>query len=337
MFMTDLQLTMACGPYDRTEALRTGVVKIEGVDLTYLSIQWPVEIFSRMLQNSEFDIAEMSLTHCFTLRARESFPFVTLPVFVSRAFRHGYIFVNTKSGIKTPKDLEKKRIGVQGHQMTAAVWIRGLLQHDYGVSLDEIRWVEGGVNIPRSPGDAMVLRPTTPLNLDFAEKGKTLSGLLAEGEIDALIGALIPDSFKTSPDVVRLFPDYQNMERDYFKKTGIFPIMHALVIRESLCQKHPWLAESVYKACEQAKVWAQKQVRFSGALRYMFPWLFEHLEEIDEIFGGDPWPYGLEPNRKALEAFGQVLFDEHFISKPVTPEDMFATHVGQSGKVVYKI
>lgn len=324
--MANLHLTMACGSYDRTEALRCGLVKIEGVDLTYLPIQWPVEIFSRMLQGSEFDIAEMSLTHCFVLCAWNRFPFITLPVFTSRLFRHGYIFVNRQSGIKAPKDLENKRIGVQGYQMTAAVWIRGILQHEYGVSLDGVQWVEGGVNVPNTAGnDVMALKPIKPLNIEFAAEGKTLSRLLMEGEIDAVLGAFVPESLNSSPNVVRLFPDYREIERDYFKKRGIFPTMHALVIRESLCREHPWLEESVYRACEEAKSWAQKQMRFSASLRYMIPWLLEELEEIDKLFGGDPWPYGIEPNRQALEAFGQYLLDQGFISEAVALENIFAS------------
>jgi 4,5-dihydroxyphthalate decarboxylase len=324
--MDKISLSMACGPYDRTEALRYGLVKIEGVDLTYLPIQWPVDIFSRMLQGNEFDIAEMSLTHCFVLRSQNRFPFVTLPVFMSRLFRHGYIFVNVKSGITSPKDLEGKRIGVQGYQMTAAVWIRGILQHEYGVSFDGVQWVEGGVNVPNTAGnDVTALRPMKPLNSELAAEGKTLSLMLMEGEIDAVIGAFIPESLKSSPNVVRLFPNYREIERDYFKKTGVFPIMHALVIRESLCREHPWLEESVYRACEQAKSWAQKQMRFSASLRYMIPWLLEELEDIDGLFGGDPWPYGIEPNRRALEGFGQYLLDQSFISEPVALEKIFAS------------
>jgi 4,5-dihydroxyphthalate decarboxylase len=323
--MANLRLTMACGPYDRTEALRNGTVQIEGVDLTYLPIQSPMDIFGPMLKQSAFDIAEMSLTHCFVLRAQNRFPFVTLPVFPSRMFRHGYIFLNRRSGIGSPKDLENKRIGVQGYQMTAAVWIRGMLRDEHGVSLDGIQWVEGGVNAPRVPEDEVTMLETiTPLNRELAGKEKTLSRMLADGEIDALIGALIPSSYGSNSDVVRLFPGYQEMERDYFKRRRIFPIMHALVIRESLCRDYSWLEERVCRACEQAKSVAQKQMRFSASLRYMLPWLLEHLQEIDEIFGGDPWPYGLEPNRPALEAFSRHLFEQHFISEPVAVEKVFA-------------
>jgi 4,5-dihydroxyphthalate decarboxylase len=324
--MEELRLSMACGPYDRTEALRGGQVTVKGVDLTYLPIQWPVEVFSRMLQKNEFDIAEMSLTHCFVLRAKNPFPFVTVPLFLSRLFRHGYIFVNRTSGIAAPKDLEGRRIGVQGYQMTAAVWIRGILQHEYGVSFDEVEWIEGGVNVPNTAGnDVTALRPVRPINIERAGEGTTLSAMLAAREIDAVIGAFVPDSLKTHPDVVRLFPDYRQTERDYFRRTGIFPIMHALVIKESLCRENPWLPEALYKACEQAKAWAQQQMRFSGSLRHMLPWLLQDVEEIDDLFGGDAWPYGVEANRRALEAFAQYLLDQGLMPESIALENIFAS------------
>jgi len=324
--MGNLSLTMACGPYDRFEALRTGIVRPEGIDVTYLAIQSPPAIFAQVVKKGSFDISEMSASMYLTLKARQNdnFPFIAVPIFPLRMFRHGYIFVNKQSGIKTPKDLEGKRVGVPEYRQTAAVWIRGLLQSEYRVSLETIRWYEGGANKSRGHDPTMDLRPQKQVPVETIGEGKTLSHMLAVGEIDALVGARRPDSLGSSPNVARLFPNYREVEREYYIKTGIFPIMHVLVIKESLYREKPWIAESIYKACEEAKFWCLKQMRFSGAIRYMLPWLFADIDELDEVFGKDPWPYGIEPNRGTLETLILYLVDQSFLSSAVTLEDMFA-------------
>jgi 4,5-dihydroxyphthalate decarboxylase len=322
--MSKLALTMACGPYDRMEALAQGVVQPEGIDLRYLGIQSPPEIFARMIKTNSFDVAEMSLAHYCIMRARGEFPFVALPVFPSRVFRHGFIFVSKSSNIRTPKDLEGKRVGVQEYRQTAGVWVRGILQHDYGVNLDTIQWVEGGVNEPRVPDHDMDLRPVRPLKLELIPSDRTLNDMLEAGEIDAYFGARRPQALDKGKNVARLFPDYRAREKDFYKRTGFHPIMHTLVIREDLFKRHPWVPESLFKACQESKAWALKQVRFSGAQRLMLPWLYDELAEMDELMGPDPWPYGLERNRKILTAFVQYLVDQHFIEKPMPIEDLFA-------------
>ncbi len=324
--MSNLSLTMACGPYDRFEALRSGMVRPEGIDLTYLAIQSPPEIFAQMVKKGSFDISEMSASMYVTLKARrgQDFPFIAVPIFPLRMFRHGFIFVNTRSGIKTPKDLEGKRVGVPAYRQTAAVWIRGLLQHEYGVSVDTFKWCEGGANNTRGNDPTMDLRPQKQIQVETIGEGKTLSRMLAAGEIDALVGARRPDCLGTSPDVARMFPSYREVEREYYVKTSIFPIMHLLVIKESLYREKPWVAESLYKASEEAKFWCLKQMRFSGAVRYMLPWLFADIDEMDELFGKDPWPYGIESNRRTLETLIHYLVDQSFLSGPVSLEDMFA-------------
>jgi 4,5-dihydroxyphthalate decarboxylase len=330
--MKNLQLSFCTGPYDRMAALFDGSVSIAGVDLTALAVQHPMEIFARMLLNDEFDISEMSLTHCYALRQRGLARFVTIPVFPSRMFRHSYIFVNRKS-VKTPKDLEGKRIGVQGYQMTAAVWIRGHLRHQYDVSLDDVHWIEGGVNEKGvAGGDATSLRPGGSVKIARISNDRTLSDMLASGEIDALIGALAPASLRTSPDVVRLFPNFHELERDYFKTSAIFPIMHALVIREEVYRENRWLANNVYQACEQAKSIALAKARFPGALQFMLPWLGEHLEEIQQVFGGDAWRYGIDANRNALEAFSQYLVEDRLLDAPMTPDEVFVPIEGLAAK-----
>lgn len=321
--MSDLPLTIACGPYDRTEALRNGAVRAEGIDLRYVAIQSPPEIFARMIHKRSFDASEMSLSHYLIQRANGDFPFVALPIFPSRVFRHGYIFVNTEAGIRSPKDLEGKRVGVPEYRQTAAVWIRGILQHEYGVALERLRWLEGGVNTPRQPDVVMDLRPQGQVSIEFIPEGRTLNEMLAAGEIDAMIAARQPFSLGKSPRVARLFPNYREVERDYYRKTGVFPIMHTLAVQEPVLQQHPWIAESLFKAFDEAKAWCLQQMRFSGSMRYTLPWLYADVQEIDELFHGDPWPYGLEANRVALETLVQFLVDQHFLRPGVRIEDMF--------------
>jgi 4,5-dihydroxyphthalate decarboxylase len=318
-----LTLSFACGPYDRMEALYNGTVVAEGVDLVPKIIQRPLDIFSRMLKSDEFDVAEMSLTHCFVLRAKNTARFVTLPIFPSRMFRHGFIFVNRKSGIRTPAELAGRRIGVQGYQMTAAVWIRGHLRSDYEVNLDGVEWFEGGVNIPGvAGGDATSFRPLQPLKIRSIGMDDTLSAMLARGDIDALFGADVPDSLG-SGDVVRLFSDFHAVERAYYQRTAIFPIMHALVIRQELYHRHPWLGGALLRACNAAKAAAQAGAKYTASLRFMLPWLLDHLTELEEVFGPDPWPYGLDANRKTLESFARFLADDGFLGKPPLLEDTF--------------
>ena len=326
--MANLPLTIACGPYDRMEAIRTGDVQIEGIDPTYVAIQSPPEIFARMVKTSSFDVAEMSTAYYLIRRAMGDFPFIALPVFPSRLFRHGFIFINRNAGIAEPRDLAGKRVGVQEYRQTAAVWIRGLLREELGVDLSGVRWLEGGVNVSRRPDIDFDLRPAKPISIDTIPPGAMLSDMLASGEIDALLGARRPDSLGRHQDVARLLPDYRAREREYYARTGIFPIMHTLVIREDLWRARPWIAESLFKGFEASKVWAGEQMRFSGAMRYMLPWLFDDLDEIDELFGGDCWPYGLGPNRETLEAFVRYLVDDGFLDAPVSLDDMFTPIVG---------
>lgn len=329
--MSRLSLSFCTGPYDRMAAIFDGSVGIDGVDLIPMAVQQPMEVFARMLQNQEFDISEMSLTHCYALRQNGKARFVTVPVFPSRMFRHSYVFIN-RHRIKTPQDLAGKRIGVQGFQMTAAVWIRGLLRNQYGVSLQDVEWVEGGVNEKGVAGGEATSFHPKGLKVSHAGNARSLSDMLAAGEIDALIGAIKPASLRTSPDVVRLFPNYHEVERAYYKDTGIFPIMHAMVIKDSVHAAHPWLANNVYKACEQAKGIALGRARFTGALQFMLPWLDEHLEEIDDLFGGDAWLYGVQRNRKALTAFSQYLVEDGLLSEPMTPEQVFLPIDGLAAK-----
>ncbi|MPZ72563.1 MAG: ABC transporter substrate-binding protein [Nitriliruptorales bacterium] len=321
--MSRLQVTLACGPYDRTEALRNGVVRPEAIDLVYVPVQSPPELFARMVHKMSFDAAEMSTSLYLQLRSRGDLPLVALPIFPSRMFRHGYVFIHAASGISQPADLAGKRIGVQEYHQTAGVWIRGILARDYGVDFSGVSWFEGGVNAPRKPDPAIDLRPEGPLDITFVGTDVCLDELLASGRIDAYLGARTPRSFGTNPAVRRLFDDPRAEERAWFQRTGVFPMMHTLVVREELLARHPWIAESLYKAFEEAKRWCLQQMRFSGASRYTLPWLQADLEEIDELFGGDPWPYGLEPNRAGLETLAAFLSEQRFLPEPPAIDELF--------------
>jgi 4,5-dihydroxyphthalate decarboxylase len=322
--VANLHLTVACGPYDRTEALRSGLIQPEGIDLTYVPIQSPPEIFSRLLKKGSFDVSEMSAAVYFQLRAKGQLPYVALPVFPSRLFRHGYIFVNKNAGIRDAADLNGKRVGVQEYRQTAAVWIRGLLQHEYGVDPRSITWLEGGVNAPRAFDADLDLRPTGGYTIEFIGTDRTLDELLLAGEIDAVIGARCPNCVRTHSAVAgKLFPNSRQLEQDYYRRTGIFPMMHTLVMREELHHDQPWVSDSLYKAFVQAKDWCWQQMRFSGAARYMLPWLFDDIDELDALFGGDPWPYGLEENRVTLEALNQYLVEQGLMAAPQRLDKLF--------------
>lgn len=327
--MGNLSLTLATGPYDRVEAIAKGEVRPEGIDVTCLQIQSPPEIFTRMMKTRAFDLCEMSLSTYVTRRSRGSFPFVALPVFPSRLFRHAYVYVNREQGVTEPADLNGKRVGVQEYGQTAAVWIRGILQHRHGVDLSSIRWVEGGVNAPRPPDDEVDLRPLGGLDLETAPADKSINDLLTNGDIAAYLGARQPDALGNHPAIARLFPDYRRAERDYFQATGIFPIMHTIVMREELHERHPWIAESMFKAFQAAKAWVLKHMSFTGAMLYMVPWLNAEMDEIRELFGGDPYPYGVEANRETLETFMQYLVEQGFVAEPRPAlEDLFTPIVG---------
>ena len=307
------------------EALSRGIVRADGVDLTFLAIQSPPEIFARMIKTDAFDISEMSLSMYFTLRAKGSFPYVALPVFPARAFRHGYIFVNRDRGIRTPKDLEGKCIGVQQYRQTAATWIRGLLRHEYGVDLSGCTWVEGGVNSARPPDKDMDLRPNHEIQIASAPEGRSIDEMLRSGEVAAYFGARAPNAFRSTAQIDRLFPDYRKAERAYYETTGIYPIMHTLVIWESLHREKPWIAENIVQACEESKKWALSHMRFTGTARYMVPWLHHEIEEMDALFDGDPYPHGIGPNRKTLETLKGYLVEQGFVDQAAPRiDDMFA-------------
>jgi 4,5-dihydroxyphthalate decarboxylase len=325
--MPDLPITFACGLYDRMLALYTGDVKPEGIDLNFLVMDNPREIFDRMSNRLEFDVCEMSSSEYVTRFAAKKLPFVALPVFPSRVFRHGFIVVNRRF-VKSAKDLEGKRVGVPLYTQTAALFIRGLMQHDLGIDLSTIEWVQGAVNEPGGYGSPSVMPMLKPVNIKPNDSGKSLSDLLEAGDIQAIIGSNLPRALKRNPDVVRLFPDFRTREKDYYQRTKIFPIMHLVVIRNDVYEKNPFVATSLYNAFDKAKDVAREKMRISGTLRYMLPWLPDDVEEIDTLFDGDCWPYGVEPNRTTLEALVGYMVDQGLIAEKIPIEKLFAPTYG---------
>ena len=321
--MSALRLSFACGNYDRMEALRNGAVEIDGIDLDYIEIKAPREIFDRMVQNHEFDVSEMSSAEFVSMTAKGDNPFVGLPVFPSKCFRHGFICINRNAGIATPKDLEGRRIGTPLYTQSAMIYIRGDLQHEYDVDLNTIHWVQGAVEKSGSHGHPEPPELLEPVDIEINTSEFSLSEMLAAGEIDAICGSRLPTNLGVHPDVVRLFPDYRAVERDYYRRTRIHPIMHLVAIRRDVYDANPQIAGSLWKAFEAAKMWALEEMRFSGAQRYMLPWLYPDLDEVDELFDGDPWPYGVEANRSTLEAYIKYMVDQNFIAEPMPIESLF--------------
>jgi len=330
--MGSLRLTLACWDYDRTRALADRTVRPEGIELIYLN-QPVEETFFRMLRYREFDCSEMSLSsYTASLHAQEP-PFIAIPVFPSRFFRHSCIFVSAKSGIRKAEDLKGKRIGVPEYQMTAPVWIRGILSDEHGVKVTDAEHFSGG---EEEPGRDEKLKLDLPPSIRLRPIGaqQTLARMLADGELDALVTARAPSTFHKEPDKVRrLFPDYVQREKDYYRRTKIFPIMHTVVIRRDLYNKNPWIAQSLYKAFSEAKAKAMALYDQTAALPAMVPWLVAELEDTRREMGADWWPYGLAPNRAVLDTFLRYHHEQGLSKRRLAPEDLFARETLESFKV----
>ena len=331
--MGKIKLTLACWDYDRTRALQDGRVEIEGVDLTYLPLRVE-ETFWRMLRYGEFDAAELSMGSYLMAREKGSPKLIAIPAFPSRAFRHSCIYINTGSGIKEPKDMAGKRVGVPEYQITMAIWARGILQHEYGVKPEQMKWFTGG---EEHPGREDKIRHDLPKTIDIRPIGaeQTLSSMLESGEIDAMISAHMPSPFvRRSPKVARLIPDFPKVEKEYYRRTKIFPIMHTVALREEFYEKHPWVAQSLYKALAESKSICQESMYEFSALKYMLPWSIAEMEEQREIFGpGELWPYGLEANRHVLETLVQYAHEQGLIKTRLELKGLFAPNTLEEFKI----
>lgn len=330
--MSKLRMTLACWNYDRTWALMDGRVEPEGIDLNFLN--FPVEeTFFRMLRHHEFEVAEMSLSsYCVSLFTKEK-PFIAIPVFPSRFFRHSCIYVNANSGIKEPKDLIGKRIGNPEYQMTAPVWIRGILADEYDVPINSVTYYTGGEEEPGRP-EKLKLDLPPDIRVERIGATQTLSAMLESGEIDALYTARMPSSFRRSPDKVkRLFGDYVPVEQEYFRRTKIFPIMHTVAIKRSVYESNPWVAQALYKAFYRAQQETYEDLYQTAALKFMLPWLTAHVEETRKEMGRDFWPYGFEVNRDTLNTFLRYSHEQGLSKELLTPEQLFAPETLESFKI----
>jgi 4,5-dihydroxyphthalate decarboxylase len=320
--MPNVPLTFACGLYDRMQALYTGEVKVPGVELKFEVEDNPRVIFDRMAGQRAYDASEFSSSEYISRFVANECPFVAIPVFASRVFRHSFIFVNRRQ-VKSAKDLAGKRIGVPVYTMTAAIFIRGLLSDEHGVDFSGVEWVEGAINEATPHGNPTILPTARKLKISANRSGQSLSALLDTGEIAAMIGTGVPDCFGRNPDVVRLYPDYRAAEIDYYRRTKIFPIMHTVVIRRDVHERQPAVAANLYRACVAAKDLALEKMRYRGTLRYMLPFMHADIDEIDRVFGGDPWPYGVEANRPTLDALVRYLVEQGVIAKAPRVDDLF--------------
>lgn len=332
--MSKLKLSFACWNYDRTRALQDGSVQADGIDLNYLCL--PVEeTFFRMARHREFDVAEMSLSsYCVSLNRPEK-PFIALPVFPSRFFRHSCIYVNADAGIREPKDLIGKRVASPEYQMTAPVWIRGILQDHYAVPVDAQCYLFGG---EEEPGRVEKLKLELPPNFRLQAIGptQTLSQMLADGDIDALYTARAPSSFTATHGngrVRRLFENYADVERAYWRETGIFPIMHVIVLRRDVYEANRWIAQSLTKAFFEAQRRTYDDLAETAALKAMLPWLVAHVDETRREMGDDWWPYGLERNRNTLSTFTRYHFEQGLSKRQLAPDELFAPESLEAFKI----
>ena len=318
----NLPVSIAIGDYDRVRPLAQGRVRIDGCEPVFMHLE-PEEIFFRAFRQEAFDVCELSLS-TFALRtARGDCPYVGVPVFPSRAFRHTSIYIRTDRGIARPEGLEGKRIGIPEYQLTANVWARAILLDEHGVDPSLIRWIQGGQEQPGRVEKAAFALPEG-VRIQPAPEGKTLSGMLEAGEIDGLIAPRAPSCFtRRAPNVGWLFPDPQAAAAASFRRTGVFPIMHVLGVRKSLVERHPWLPVALLKAFSEAKQLAMEALAEPAAPKVTLPFLDEQVRAAQALMGEDYWPYGLEPNRVTLETFLQHHHRQGLSPRKLEPEELF--------------
>jgi len=326
-----LQLSVAMGDYDRTRALLDASVQIDGVDPVYMTLS-PEETFFRAFRNVEFDISEMSFSSYLVKLAAGECPYIAVPVFLSRAFRHTAIHVR-KDRIKRPQDLKGRRIGVPEYQLTANVWARAILQDDYGVSPADVTWVRGGIDEPGRP-EKIKLRLPPDVRMENAPEGDTISAMLDRGDIDGFMAPRPPGGAAASnPDVGWLFDDPTAVAKDYYRRTGVFPIMHVVGVRKELAAQHPWLPGAVQKAFEQAKAAALDKLADTSATKVTLPFVEEQLKAARESMGQDYWSYGVAPNRATLEAFVRHHHAQGLSARLMAVDEIFHPATYESFKI----
>jgi 4,5-dihydroxyphthalate decarboxylase len=324
-------LTIATDDYDHMRDLRFGLVRPEGIDVTYLCMEIH-EVFSRFIFNREFDVSELSSAKFAALVSEPDSDIVGLPVFPSRQFRFSSFYINTTKGIKTAADLRGKRIGLPEWAQSAAVYTRGYLMHDVGIPLDAIDWVQAGTE---QAGRIEKVDLTLPKGVRLERiADKTLSDMLAAGEIDAAMIAREPSCFKKGhPDVARLFPDFRAAELEYYKKTKIFPIMHIIAMKKSVLAQHPWVARNLFNAFEESKRNSLSRINDNAISSYPVPWLTDYSRGTRKIFGDDTHSYGIEANRPTLEAYLTYAWEQGIAKRLMKPEEIFPPGIEVSTKI----
>ena len=320
--MADLKLSLACWSYDRTRPLIDGSVKPENIDLA-VHIMRPRIAFERMLSTGEFDVSEMSFANYITLIGTGDRSLVALPVMLSKMFRQSCIYVRKGAGISDPRDLAGKRVGTMRYSSTALVYARGLLAHEYGVREQDVEWFIGGINEPlpsRRPEHA-----ASEVRINILSKEQTIDSMLMAAQIDAIISQDFPDSFlRGDPTIERLFPDFDLVEADYYRRTGIFPIMHVVAMKRELHEAHPWAGPSLFRAFSAAKDVALHGLHDTDALHLALPFLIKHVEDARKTFGPDFFSYGLEKNRRSVQAACDYVFEQNLSPRRVDPNELFA-------------
>jgi 4,5-dihydroxyphthalate decarboxylase len=319
--MSKLQLSIACGDYDRTRALISGEVQIDGVDPVYMALS-PEEMFFRAMRYEDFDISELSFSSYMVKTAKGDCPYVAVPVFLSRAFRHTSIYVR-KDRIKKPQDLIGKRVGLPEYQLTANVWARAILQDDFGVKPSDMQFVRGGIDTPGRP-EKIKLQLPSDIRIQDAPEGVTISDMLDRGELDGFIAPRPPSGAAlVNPNVGWLFDDPTAVAKEYYSRTKVFPIMHVVGIRKTLVAKHPWLPAAVYKAFSQAKTLALEKLSDTSATKVTLPFVEEQLKAARETLGSDFWSYGVGPNRATLETFLRHHYGQGLSQKLMSVDEIF--------------
>ena len=327
-----IPITIACNAYDRTRPIKDGRVPVEGCEVTYLTYE-AEEMFFRALRYDEFDVCELSFSGYLITLSRGVSPYIAIPAFVSRFFRHSSIYIRTDRGIARPTDLRGRLVGLPEYSQTAGVWMRGILQDDFGVHPSEVKWRAGGLEEP-GRDERMPLKAPTGIDLQAVPVGKTLTRMLNDGELDAVMTARALSSYVAgAPNIGRLFSNYMDVEREYYQRTKIFPPMHLIGIRRSLVEKYPWLPANVYKAFCQAKAIALNDVREVGWPHVTLPWVDAQAQEISKLMGSDYWRYGVSESAHEIEALIRYAYDQGLLARKLTVEELFAATTLATSKI----
>ena len=330
--MRKIPITIATWDYDRIQPIRDGRVQIEGCDVNYLTMP-PEECFHRAYLHKEFEVSEIGFSPYLIAVSRGETPYAAIPVFLSRMFRHSAIYIREDRGIDKPEDLRGKNIGCPEYQMSAVMWPRGMFQDLHGLKPEEMNWFQGGLENPGRK-DKFELNLPEKFPLQIIPDSRNLSEMLEKGELDAVISARAPSCYRRKGvPVKRLFENYKIAEQEYYKKTNIFPIMHALGIRKDILKKEPWIAMSLYKAFVQAKKLADEEFFEVTALKIGLPWIGIEAQETRDLMGRDFWPYGITDNRPTLDAMTRYSFEQGLANRKLEINELFVPSTIDSIKI----